>query len=51
MCDEYDQRIELIEKEKQYANQRIEQKESEIKKLLTETKVNETDIQNVKRSF
>ncbi len=40
MCDEYDQRIDLIEKEKQYANQRVEEKESEIRKLLAEAKVN-----------
>ena len=51
VCDEYEQRIELVEKEKQFVNQRVEEKEAEVRKLLAETKLTEAEGQNVKRAF
>ena len=43
MCDEYEQKIEAIEKEKQLQKARLDEKQEEVRKWVNEMKNNEIE--------
>lgn len=49
MCEEYEQRMELIEKEKDYFKARLEEKEEELRKCLSSIKDSEMEDSNLKK--
>lgn len=49
MIEEYEQRLELIEKEKMLLKERMEEKEREIKKIANEIKLQENNIMIIKK--
>ena len=43
MCEEYEQRIELVEKERDYLKVRLQEQEEEFKKLVNEKNMGEME--------
>lgn len=51
MCEEYEQKLETVEKEKGYLKERLEEKEREIKKLASEIKQQDNNLTITKKSY
>ena len=49
ICDEYDQRIQLVEKEREYFKERLQEKEEEFRKTMAELRNNELDGSNIRK--
>ena len=51
MSEEYEQRLEIVEKEKLFMKDRIEEKEREVKKIANEVKIQENNVTILKKGF